>query len=69
MSQIGMLQQTYLYVYIVGIHVHFPSQCLKGLSDLFADCPLKIKIPYGGSGIVVILESLENYGVLFLPIK
>lgn len=49
--------------------MHFPSQCLKGLSDLFADCPLKIKIPYGGSGIVVILESLENYGVLFLPIK
>lgn len=73
-----MLQHTCLYVYMQGIHVHFPSQYLKGLSGLFADCSLKIKIPYktfsqsrgnGRSGIPVIVESLENERVLCLPIK
>lgn len=58
-----------LYVYMQGIHVHFPSQHLKGLSSLFADCSLKIKIQDktlsqsrgdGGSGIPMILELLEN---------
>lgn len=73
-----MLQHTCLYVYMQGIHVHFPSQHLKLLSCLYADYSLKIKIQYktfsqsrgnGGSGIPVILESLENKGVLCLPIK